>query len=398
MPRARRRRSRSAARRNYGKTALLLGFFGLVTVVVVGSLAEIHAQSGGYRKSTDSGYGQLAWVVAEASNQTGSQLAGLMSTAAGLPNQPVPETARTEIQQGLDDAVNSTAQQAARADGLVPPYPTANVSDRFSQVMADRAEATADLRTTIDQGLGMAPLPVAGAPSASTPSPAPLVPISQATAAMGAVGVLFERADRLYGDLLAYVHTQHLAIHLPQSVWVPPPVADAPLGPTQLAATASALSSSVPLVPFHQLVITAVGLEPPAVTTGGPGMVSNSCSAPTSTVRTSTPTVLPPTSSVGVAMTVTNCGTVVESGVVVTQVITLADPAGTAPPPPGARGGRAQTQVTLLSGSSAAVSLPTVSVASGHLYDLGLSIALPPSQAAHNPAGSSEQFLLQISS
>ena len=144
---------------------LLVGLFGLVTVVVVGSLAEIHAQSAGYRTSTDSGYGQLAWVVAEASNQTGSQLAGLMSTAAGLPNQPVPQTARTEIQQGLDDAVNSTAQQAARADGLVPPYPTGSVSDQFTQVMADRAKATADLRTTIDKGLGMAPLPIAGAPT-----------------------------------------------------------------------------------------------------------------------------------------------------------------------------------------------------------------------------------------
>ena len=163
MPRARRRRSRSAARRRYGKTALLLGFFGLVTLVVVGSLAEVHAQSAGYRISTDSGYGQLAWEVAQASNLTGSQLAGLMSTAAGLPNQPVPKTARTEIQQGLDDAVNSTAQQAARADALVPPYPTGSVSDQFSQVMADRAKATADLRTTVDQSLGMAP----------SPSPAP---------------------------------------------------------------------------------------------------------------------------------------------------------------------------------------------------------------------------------
>ena len=215
---------------------------------------------------------------------------------------------------------------------------------------------------------------------------------------MGAVGVLFERADRLYGNLQAYVRTRRLPIHLPRSVWVPPPVVNAPLGPTQLVATASALSGSVPLVPFHQLVITAVGMEPPAVTVGAPGTVSNNCSAPTSTVPTSTPTVLPPTSSVRVAMTVTNCGTVTESGVVVTQVLTLADPAGTAPPPPAARGGRAQAQVTLLSGSSAAASLPSVIVASGHRYDLDLSIALPPSQAAHNPAGSSQQFLLQVSS
>ena len=244
----------------------------------------------------------------------------------------------------------------------------------------------------------MAPLPIAGAPRTSTPTPAPAIPIGRATAAMGAVGVLFEQADRLYADLLSYVHTQHLSIHLPPSVWVPDPVAEAPLGPQQLAATASALSNSVALIPFHQLVITAVGLEPPAVTTGVPGVVSNNCSAPTSTVRTSTPTVLPPTSSVTVAMTVTNCGTVAESGVVVSQVITLADPAGTALPPPAARGGRAQTQVSLPSGSSTALSLPAVSVASGHLYDLDLSIAISPTQAANNPAGSSQQFLLQISS
>jgi hypothetical protein len=52
-------------------------------------------------------------------------------------------------------------------------------------------------------------------------------------------------------------------------------------------------------------------------------------------------------------------------------------------------------KVTLRSGSSVALSLPLLSVAAGHLYSLALAIANLPSLAG--PAGSSQQFLLQIS-
>jgi flagellar hook-basal body complex protein FliE len=368
----------------------------LIASLAVGSLVEIHAQSGDYRTATDTGYGQLAWFVAEASNQTGSQLAGLMEKAAQLPNRLVPETARAQIEQGLDQAVDSASQQVTDAANLVPPYPTGHVSDRFTEVMTERAEATSDLRTSVDQLLGMAPLPVAGAPSSTLPpDTAPLISVPRASAAMAAVGVLLEHADGLYRALVVSVDQKRIPIQLPDSVWVPSPVADAPLGPTQLGATASALSGSAALVPFHQLVITSVGLSPPAVTTGAPGIVGDSCSAPVSTVPSSSPTVLPPTTSVSVAVTVTNCGTVAEAGVVVSQTLSLADPVGTALPPSGDRGGRARARVTLRSGGSAAPSFPPLPVATGHLYDLEVSVAVPSSQA--DLAGTSQRFLLQVS-
>ena len=92
----------------------------------------------------------------------------------------------------------------------------------------------------------------------------------------------------------------------------------------------------------------------------------------------------------------TNCGTVTETGVTVTQTLTLADPAGTKPPPAGARGGRSHTVVTLRSGGSTALDLRRITVARGHRYNLVLAIDLPSGQV--NPSGSSQAFLIQISS
>jgi hypothetical protein len=95
-----------------------------------------------------------------------------------------------------------------------------------------------------------------------------------------------------------------------------------------------------------------------------------------------------------VDVTVTNCGTVVESGVTVTQTLVLADPPGTAPPPSDDRGKTTDTTITLNSGASSAISLPPLPVAAGHLYQLTVAVAVPPTA---NPAGAAQKFLLQIS-
>jgi hypothetical protein len=367
----------------------------VVLGLVVGSVAEIQAQSSGYRTAIDSGYGALAARVVDASNQTGSELAYLMGRAPRLPNAPVPRTARNEIQQGLDQAVDETSDQATQAAALVPPFPTGQVSARFTQVMSQRARGAASLRTAIDRLLGMAPLPVAGSPSTRVPTHQDaLISPASAASAMTAAGAVFEQADLNYRSFLTSIRAQHLPIHLPASEWVPLPTVDATLGPTQLGATATLLSQSVALYPFHQLVITAVGFSPPAVTTGGPGVVGDSCAAPQSTVPGAAPTLLPPTGTLSVSITLTNCGTVVESGVAVTQTLTLADPAGTAPPPPADRGRTTTTRVTVTSGSSVALSLPPLPVASGHLYDLTVAV---PAPAPANPAGATQKFLVQIS-
>jgi len=403
MPRDRRRRRRAAARRSRSRIILLALLIAVTAGLAIGSLIEIPAQSGSYRTSIDTGYGAMASRVADASTLTGAELATLMDKAAQLPNKPIPLTARNEIQVGLDQAVSATSQQASEAAGLVPPYPTGSVSSRFTQVMSDRSKATSDLRTSIDRLLGMEPLPAAGAPTTSTQTgTAPLISIPRASAAMAAAGLLFEHADASYQTLIASIGRRHIPMHLPPSVWVTTPTADSPLGPVRLAASASALDNSPALVPFHQLVITSVGIVPPAVppappgvaASGGPGIVGDSCSAPQSSVPGPTPVVLPPTRTISVAITVTNCGTVVESGVAVTQTVTPSIPVGSSAPPAGRRGGSTQTKVTLRSGSSIALSLPPLPVAGGHLYELAVSVAVPP-QA--NPAGASQRFLIQIS-
>jgi len=365
-------------------------------VLVVGSVAEIHAQSSGYRNSTDSGYGALATRVVEASNLTGSQLAAVMRTAPGLKNQALPRTARAVLQQGLDAAVTATAQEAAQAARLVPPYPSDHVSNQLDQVMEARATGAADLRTSIDRLLGMTPLPIAGAPTPAVPtSSAPLISVGQATTSMGNAGLVFQQSDVDYRTLVTQIRRQRLPIRLPRSVWVPVPLTGAPLGSPQLAASAAALGSSTQLAPNHRLAITAVGLSPPAVASGGPGLLGADCVTVKSTAPGSAPTELPPTPTVTAEATVTNCGTVPESGVVVTQTLALDDPAGTAPPAAAARGSASRATVTLRSGSSVALSLARLTVAPGHTYTLTIAVAVPPSQLLRD--GTTQQFLIHIS-
>lgn len=404
MPRDRRRRGRAAARRNrtVGTLAALVGV--VVAALAIASLFEINAQSSSYRNAVDAGYVRLAAPVVDASNRTGTQLAALMNEAAGLPNRPVPRTARTEIQQGLDQAVASTSEEASQATGLVPPDPTGDLSTRFAAVMSARFEATSDLRAAVDRLLGMEPLPLPRAPSgvaaSATRGAGPPLSVPAASAAMTSAGLLFQSADRRYERFLADVHGQHLRVHLPSSTWVTAPAVDAPLGPDRLGASASALAASLALKPFHQLVITSAGLVPPAVppavpavaTTGGPGIVGDSCRAPLSSTPGAAPVVLPPTETVAADLTVTNCGTVFESGVQVTE--TVAPVVGQSQPPNGRRGGSAHARIDLRSGSSAALSMPPLPVAGGHVYVLTLTLSLPPGA---NPAGASQQFLLQIS-
>jgi hypothetical protein len=404
VPRDRRKRGRTAARRNRTIGTLAALVLVVVAALAVASLFEINAQSSSYRNAINAGYVRLAAPVVDASNRTGAQLAALMNQAAQLPNRPVPRTARSEIQQGLDQAVAATSEQASQATGLVPPNPTGDLSTRFAAVMSARAEATSNLRTAVDRLLGMEPLPLtqglSGVNAPVTQDTQPLLLVPAASAALTSAGLLFESADRGYEKFLADAHSEHLHFHLPSSAWVTAPAADAPLGPDRLGASASALKASPALVPFHQLVITSAGLVPPAVppavaavaTTGGPGIVGDSCRSPLSSAPGPSPAVLPPTATVAANVTVTNCGTVPESGVVVTE--TVAPVAGQSQPPSNRRGGTAHVRISLRSGSSVALSMPPLPVAGGHVYELTLSLSLPPGA---NPAGASQQFLLQIS-
>jgi hypothetical protein len=211
---------------------------------------------------------------------------------------------------------------------------------------------------------------------------------------MSAEGLAFEQSDADFRALRAAAAAQRAPFLLHPSVWVPEPVATAPLGSVALGATATALASSAALVPFHQLVVTAVGLDPPAVPTGGPGTASGSCTTPTSVVPGAAPAVVPPTTTLGARVTVTNCGTVPEAAVTVTLTVAPADPAGVAPPSPGASGGRSRATVAMASGASDAPALAPLPVSSTHRYLVTVSVSLPPGQV--DTAGSTQQFLVQV--
>ena len=106
--------------------------------------------------------------------------------------------------------------------------------------------------------------------------------------------------------------------------------------------------------------------------------------------------MVPPTSTLTALVSVTNCGNVPEAGVKVSVTVAVADPAGTAPPPAGSRGGRVQAVVSLASGSSSAPVLAPLPVATGHVYTVTVAVSTPPGQV--DPAGSTQEFLVQIAS
>lgn len=394
MPRASRRRRRPPGR-GLGQS-VLIGIAATVTVVLVaGSLLAIHTQSQGYRDATTRGYAALADRVGQASTATGAQLSALMAEAPDLTNQVYPETARGILEQGLDSAVLATRDQAAQAATIASPPPVGDLASRFTRVMQLRASTTVRLRSTIDRLLGMQPLPVAGAPAPPPAAgPATLISPGQAATEMAAEGRAFEASDVGFRSLRAEAAALHAPFHIRPSVWVPPPVATAPLGPVALGSTPAALAASAALVPFHKLVVTAVGLSPPAVPSGGVGSAATSCVDPQSTVPGPDPTVVPPTSTLAALVAVTNCGTVPEAGVTVTVTVVPADPTGTTPPPAGHRGGRSRAVVAIEPGSSSAPSLAPLPVATGHRYTVTVTVSLPPSQT--DPAGSTQQFLVEV--
>ncbi|HEY4929891.1 MAG TPA: hypothetical protein VIH95_12160 [Acidimicrobiales bacterium] len=394
MPRASRRRRRPR-RRGLGQSVLIAIAAAITVVLVAGTLIAIHTQSKGYRSAATAGYVALADRVGQASMAAGARLSSLMAGAPSLTNSAFPDTARGNLQQGLDMAVVDTGLQAHQAQNLASPPPQGGLSSQFTQVMELRASATVALRTTIDQLLGMQPLPIAGAPSSTTPAaPATLISADQAATEMTAEGRSFEESDAGFRALRLATVAQHL--RLQPSVWVPTPVATASLGSASLGATAAGLASSSALQAFHHLVVTAVGLVPPAIPTGGVGTESTSCIAPTSTVPGSSPAVVPPTATLAALVSVTNCGTVPEAGVKVSVTVSVADPPGMAPPPAGRRGGQVQSVVSLDSGASAAPDLGPLPVAAGHRYTVTVTVSLPPGQA--DPAGSMQQFLVVIAS
>ena len=377
-----------------------------IGVVVVGSLAEINAQSTPFRKMVNRSFGALASPLVNSSTQTGRELATTMKGAAGT------SSSRPVLQQMLDQVVTEATDQSNNAAELVPPAAIGSLDQQLVAVFAERAAAATAMRTTVDGLLGMAPLPVAGAPeSSSTPAQAPSLTTAQAVTALSAVGAQIGKADADYAAVRRALARAPGPVRLPRSSWVTGPLATAPLGPTQLAAAPPALAAASALLPVHQLLISAVGLSPPAV--GSVGTVGDNCPNPTSRPAAAPPTIVPPTKQVSAQVTVTNCGNVDEKGVVVSMSVQLAP--GSPPPtatsttssPPGSTSTSTSTAapaspsstrrtISLTPGRSTSLTLGPLAVAHGSQYVVTVSVATPSGQA--NPAGTTQAFLVQISS
>jgi hypothetical protein len=375
----------------------------IIGVVVIASLAEINAQSAPFRKMVNRSFGALASPLVNSSTQTGRELATTMKGAAGT------QSSRPALQQMLDQEVTEATDQSNSAAELVPPAAVGSLDQQLVAVFDERAAAATAMRNTVDGLLGMVPLPVAGAPvSSSTPTPAPPLTTAQAVTALSAVAAQVSKSDADYAAVRRAMARAPGPVRLPRSSWVTAPLATAPLGPVQLAAAPPALAASSALLAFHQVLISAVGLSPPPV--GSAGTVGDNCPNPTSRPAAAPPTILPPTKQLSAQVTVTNCGSVDENGFVVSMSVQLAPGS---PPPTTTSPARGSTStststaashspsstrrtLSLTPGRSTSLTLGPLAVAHGSEYVVTVSVTAPSGQA--NPAGTTQAFLVQISS
>jgi hypothetical protein len=373
----------------------------IVGVVVIGSIVEINAQSAPYRQTVNSSFGALASPLVMSSTQTGRDLATTMKDAAG------PSSTRSGLQQMLDRVVSEADAQSGDAANLVPPAAVGSLDQQLVAVFAERAAAATAVRTTVDGLLGMAPLPVAGEPVSSSPPAVPALTTALAVTALSTTGTQIRQADADYAAVRRALASAPGPVRLPRSSWVTGRLATAPLGPVQLAAAPPALKASPALLIVHQLLISAVGLSPPAV--GSVGTVGDSCANPSTRPALAPPTVLPPTTTVSAQVTVTNCGNVAETGVVVSTTVqavpgaptlgttsssttsTTSSTSSSTPSFPTS----ARHTISLTPGSSIGLAMGPLGVTAGHLYVVTVTLAFPSGQTS--PTGTVQAFLVQIS-
>ncbi len=312
-----------------------------------------------------------------------------------------PGAARLELEAQLDAVVRASRQELAQLTGLVPPSPQGTAAVTLARVLAQRADATASIRSAIDGLLELSPLPVAGAPSPTpAPLPTPQLSVAEADAGLAAAGASLAAADATYASLAASVRSGRAPIRLPSSRW-----ATGELSPAALGGLAGVLAAARSYAPVPSVVVTAVGIAPspvvppgsvdqappPVGQTGIGGTFGEGCTAPVSAVPGSAPAVLPPTGTVQATVTVTNCGAVVEGPAVVTATLT---PAGATPSGGSGSGGVAKTTAHVPLDGSVTVTLAPLGVSGGSRYTLVVSVL--PAVPQPSTAGTSEEFLLEV--
>jgi hypothetical protein len=300
----------------------------------------------------------------------------------------MPAMTRPMLQQQLDELVGATAAEASAAKGLSPPVPGGGIDQLFSTVMVARARAVAQLRSTVDGLLGMAPLAVPGSPGGLPASGATgaLLTTSQAATQLASVGAAMLEADHSYAAF--QTACRHIAGNpsVPASAWVARPAAWSPGATTVLA---NLLGSSRTLAVVNALQLSAVNVEPAALpspsslgsgsgsnkssggTTPNPG--PNGCASSTSAlVGAPAVAVIPPTKKLSVTTVVCNAGDVSVRSVGVSVVLAQTGQVATL---------SRTTSLSLAAGGSQAVVMHGFAVVPGDTYTLTVTLVAPPGQS-----------------
>jgi hypothetical protein len=355
---------RSRRRSRTGRLVVLVGLL-VAVAVLIGGLAHVGPQSGPFDAHINRSFAAQGAVLAQESNATGTSVRRLMAT--------MPQEDRLTLQADLDDAVAQTSDQATGAAALAT---KGGVQNQFAAVFADRARAVTQVRSAVDGLLGLTPLAVAGSPgaggsAAGTPT---LLSSTQATDRIAAAGRLLAGADRSYQEVRHAL--AGLAGHamLPASKWITS--ADIwQIGP--VAAQVDLVAASSTLRTTHELVLSAVGITPPALP------------SPTGAVTPGV-SMISPTTRVTLTVVLTNDGSVDEPHAAVTFTLT----------PVPATAGAVTTPATATRTSSLAASRSvtleavTFHVKPGTSYQLAVAVAIPAGQTA--AAGTSVSQVLQI--
>jgi hypothetical protein len=356
----RRTRRRARSRRLVVLVCLLI-----VAAVLIGGLTQVGSQSGPFDAGINRSFATQGAVLATESNATATSLRRLMTN--------MPQRDRQTLDADLDDLVGQATAEATRAGVLAA---DGGIQGQFASVFADREGAVQEVRSAVDGLLGLHPLAVAGAPVAggSTLRVPTLLSSTQATNRIAAAGRLLIGSDRIYRQVRRALARMAGHARLPSSKWV---TAANSWQIGSVATQVDLVAASPKLLVTHQLVLSAVGISPPALPspTGAatPGL-----------------SMISPTKSVTINVVLSNAGSVDESRASVT--LTLAPVPGT---PGAATSPAAATRRTAL-GAGRSVSLAPASfpVKPGTSYQLTVAVAIPAGPI--DATGTSVSQVLQI--
>ncbi|MGP0031436.1 MAG: hypothetical protein ACLPVF_13120 [Acidimicrobiales bacterium] len=331
---------RRARRKTVSRRVVVLGGAVLLTVLIIGGLTQVSRNSGPYDANVNRSFAAQVSAVAAASNQTAASLRRLMGSLATQD--------RGMLQAELDALVQQTAQQQSQAATSGTPAPSGQIAGLSATVFADRARAVSEVRSALDGLLGMQDAPVDASPA--------LLSSGEATDRIAAAGALLARADQDSATVRAPLARSPGHAAVPASRWV---TNGQEWQAGAVATLVDQVVASTSLQATQQLVLSAVGISPPALPS------PSGVPAPTS--------ILSPTDSLTVSPVLTNLGTVDEPRGTVHITLTAVS---------SGRAVAVRRVAAVAASRSVALTPATFVVKPGLTYQLTVAIALPAAQTS----------------